>query len=167
MSYRRDSGQSDSIRAPVLSHIISNVESFTYWFANTQPSCIPEIPLQYRLLSPWVVLEIQNILFCFINMQPPVWNFEVQSCCFLAICVCVYLQFMKLPSWLQQPLAFPTNTPHPSRAEGRTASVRNTLVCLASLRKPRKLCLTGWAKGPEMQILGRSLSNLMTSKLHF
>lgn len=56
-----------------------------------QPSCIPEIPqtLWYRLLSQWAVLEIQNILFCFKSMQSPLWNFEVQGCCFLDICVWV------------------------------------------------------------------------------
>lgn len=67
-----------------------HVETFTQWSANMQLSCIPEIPqaLRYRLLSQWAVSEIQNILFCFISLQPPLWNSEVQGCCFWDVCVC-------------------------------------------------------------------------------
>lgn len=114
MSDRTDTGQSDSITAPVFSHI-ANVESFAHWFANMQPFCITEIPqtLQYRLLSQRAVLEIQNILFSFKSMHPPGWNFKVWGCCFLDICV--YLQYMKLPVWLQQPLVSHTHMSHSSR----------------------------------------------------
>lgn len=167
MSDRTDTGQSDSIMAPVIPHIIINVESFTHWFANMQPPCIPEIPqtLRYRLLSQWAVLEIQNILFCFISMQPPVWNFEVQGCCFLDICVCECLSAVReAPSLPPAAPCFSHPMPHTSRTEGKTASVGNAPICLASLIKLRQPWLTGWAKDPEMWFLGRTL---ITSKLHF
>lgn len=113
-----------------------------------QPCCITEMPqtLQYRLWSQRTLLEIKNILFSFKRVHPPGWNFEVWGRCFLDICV--YLQYVKLPVWLQQPLASPTHMSHSFRTEGRTASVGKTPICLASLRKLRQPWLTGWAKGP-------------------
>lgn len=142
MSDRTDTGQSDSITAPVFSHI-ANVKSFAHWFANMQPFCITEIPqtLQYRLLSQRAVLEIQNILFSFKSMHPPGWNFKVWGCCFLDICV--YLQYMKLPVRLQQPLVSHTHMSHSSRTEGRTASSgKNTH--LFSKSEKTETALTHW-----------------------
>ena len=146
MSDRTGTGQNDSITAPVISHIVTNVESFTHWFANMQPSCIPEIPqtLWYRLLSQWAVLEIQNILFCFTSMQPPVWNFEVQGCCFLDICVWVCVSAVsEAPSLTPAAPCF--SRPHaPAFQSGRQNSLSGKHSHLFSKSEKTETTLTRW-----------------------
>lgn len=167
MSDRTDTGQSDSVTAPVFSHIIVNVESFAHWFANMQPSWITEIPqtLQYRLQSQRVLLEIQSILFSFKSKHPQaeILKYEV-----VAFWIFVYI----CSTWSSQSgsrsllLLLPTCPILPEQ-KAEQPQWEKTSICLSSLRKLRQPWLTGWAKGPEMWFLRRTLSSLMTFKLHF
>lgn len=168
MSDRTDTGQSDSIMAPVIPHIIINVESFTHWFANMQPPCIPEIPqtLRYRLLSQWAVLEIQNILFCFISMQPPVWNFEVQGCCFMDICVCECVSAVREAPSLPPAAPCFSHPCAPYFQNGRQNSLSGKRSHLFSKSDKTETTLTHWlSKRPWNVISGEDTDNLQTTFL--
>lgn len=108
---------------------------------------------------------MKNTLFSFKISTFLGGNIEVWGCCFLDICV--YLQFMKLPVWLQQPLSSSTHMSHSFRTEGRTASMGKTPICLGSLRKLRQPWLSLAEQKALNCFLGRTLSSLMTFRLHF